>query len=310
MNRKSLLVGSVASGLFAQTPLRGEAASQVRVITSPGDPGAEPYYAQELGFFRDAGLDVDILSAGSGAIVVNSVVAQSADIGVANLASIVIAYKHGIPLTIVAPATFYDTKTATPLLLVSKTSPIRTAADLNGKIIATAGLGTIVEWAPRLWMDKNGGDSGTVHFVEINMPIMVDAIVSGRVDAGVVVEPYLTQGLPQTRVLAQVYDAIAPHFTISGYFANLDWARANADIIARFQRAIEKAARWADSHHEESAKIVMEHTPISPDVAQKMIRVGWEDRINSASMQPLIDLVARYGGISATFPASQLIFKA
>jgi NitT/TauT family transport system substrate-binding protein len=310
MNRRRLLATLSSVSVSAGLPIWAGAAIPLQMITSPIDAGAQPYYCQDLGFFRDAGIEAEVVSLGSGAVVLNAVVAKSAQIGFANLASLAIAFKRGIPITVVAPGSFYDSRTPTSLLLVSKTSPIRTAADLNGKTIAAAGLGTIVEWAPRIWMDKNGGDSSSVRFVEMNMSVMTDAIASGRIDASVVTEPFLAEVRPQARVLAAVYDAIAPRFTIGVFFANADWAHANVDAVSRFRTAIVRSAIWANSHHDESAKILMAHSKIAPEIAQQMVRIGYEDRLNPKQMQPLIDLVARYGGMDGEFPAEQLIFKA
>lgn len=309
MNRATLLASFSAAALGGALTQASRAADPLRVMTTPIDPGAEPYYAQDLGFFRDAGLDATVLSVASGAVVVNSVVAGSAEIGTANLTSLAIAFNHGIPITVVAPCAFYDSKTPTPLLLVSKNSSIRSASDLNGKTVGVAGLGTVVEWAPRIWMDKNGGDSKTLHFVEMNMPLMGDALSAGRVDASVVAEPFLSQDRSQTRVLAQVYDAIAPRFSISSFFSMTSWARANADIVARFQSVIARTAAWANTHHDQSAEILARHSKIKPEIAKNMVRIGFEERLNAKMMQPLIDLVAHYGGIDAAFPADQLIFK-
>jgi hypothetical protein len=36
-----------------------------------------------------------------------------------------------------------------------------------GLPLATAGLVTVTELSPRAWIDKNGGDSSTIKFIEI-----------------------------------------------------------------------------------------------------------------------------------------------
>lgn len=104
------------------------------------------------------------------ALYTNGIVAGAADIGFANLASIAFAYSKGIPITVVAPGSVYDRKAVTSALLVAKTSPIQSARDLNGKIVAAAGLGTITEFATRAWVDKNGGDAKTIRFIEMSQP--------------------------------------------------------------------------------------------------------------------------------------------
>lgn len=309
MNRRELVVSSFAASAAAALPVRALAAAPLRVATSPTDAAAQPYYAQDLGYFHDAGIDPEIVAMANGSVVVSAVVGNAVEIGFANLTSLIVAFKHGIPITVVAPGPYLDSKQPVAPLVVAKNSPIRVASDLNGKTIAVAGLGSIANYAPRLWMDKNGGDSTTAHFVEMNMSQIGGALEAGRIDAGYLIDPYLAEARSQIRVLAQVGDAIASHFTIAAFFANADWARANAATVTRFRSAIARAGTWANTHQDQSAVILAKYGKIPADALKRMIRTRFEDKLDPKDMQPVIDLVARYGGIDATFPAEQLIFK-
>ena len=81
--------------------------------------------------------------------------------------SLAVAHARGVPVTIIAPAGLYATNAPTSVCGVAKNSPIKTAKDLNGKTVATNGLKNIGEFGPRAWIDKNGGDSSTVKFIEM-----------------------------------------------------------------------------------------------------------------------------------------------
>jgi ABC-type nitrate/sulfonate/bicarbonate transport system substrate-binding protein len=45
----------------------------VRIATSPIDSAAEPYYAQEMGFFRNAQLNVEVQTISNGASIATAV---------------------------------------------------------------------------------------------------------------------------------------------------------------------------------------------------------------------------------------------
>lgn len=307
MKRAGFLRGLLGVAIPAQM---SGAAAPVRVITSAIDPAAEPFYAADMGFFRDAGLDVAISSASNGAVVSSSIAGGAAEIGFANLMSIAVAYKRGIPFTAVAAGSFYDSRVPTSALVLPKDSEARRASDLNGKVLAAAGLRTITEYAPRIWMDKNGGDSSTVQFVEMNNPQILDALRNGRVDAAILAEPFLEASKPIARTLAYAYDAIAPRFLVGVFFAHLDWAKANRDAVKQFQQAIYRTAAWANAHHTQSGDILVEHSKLESSVVQRMLRIGYETRMDPAEMQPMIDVLARYHGIPQTFPAEEIVFRA
>ena len=53
----------------------------VNLINLPADNSAEVYYAQDLGYFKDAGLDVRITAMTNSAAIVASLVGGAGDIG-------------------------------------------------------------------------------------------------------------------------------------------------------------------------------------------------------------------------------------
>ena len=142
-------------------------------------------------------------------------------------------------------------------IMVSMTSTLKTAKDLNGKTLGAAGLNTIAEYLPRMtWIDKNGGDSSTVKFVEMPFPVTADAIAAGRVDGAYMVEPFVT--IAELKHLAKIMtlgdDAISPsEYLATGWFTTAEWAKAHPDAVLRFQRAIAEAAAWANANPDKVA---------------------------------------------------------
>jgi NitT/TauT family transport system substrate-binding protein len=67
--------------------------------------------------------------------------------------------------------------------MVRKDSPIRTVADLKGKILATAGAGGAMDMALRVMLKKNNIDpKRDVTMVEVSMPNHRAALADGKVD--------------------------------------------------------------------------------------------------------------------------------
>jgi len=290
--------GDARAGAQALTPLR--------VSTTPIDLGAEVLYANDLGYFREAGLDVDVTVLANGAAVAASVASGAEDIGEANLVSLASAHGNGVPFVVIAPAGNYTSKAPTTVMVTAKSSTLRTAKDLDGKTVGVVAVKDITQIGASAWIDKTGGNLASVKFIEIPQSAMCTAITSGRVDAGVVSEPFLSIALANgCRVLVACHDSIAKDFLVGAWFANAGWANEHADQVARFRAVIARTARWANAHHPESQRILEKYTKAT--IPPGMTRVPFPDTLEVAQMQPLISAAARYGASKGDFPAKDLL---
>jgi NitT/TauT family transport system substrate-binding protein len=279
----------------------------VRVAALAIDVGALSYFAQQQGFFKKHGLDVEIITGTNGAAIAAAVVGGAIDIGDSNTTSIATGHERGVPFVLIAPSGAYSSKAPTGALLVAKNSPIKGPKDMAGKTIGVSGLRNISEVAPRAWLDKSGVSSDTVKFVEIPFSAMPAALTAGRVDGVMAEEPLMTAILQSDagRVLSNVYDAIAPTWVEGGYFCTIDYAKAHPDIIKQFTDAMAEAAVWANANHATTAIMLADYakTPLNPNVQ----RMYYPERLRASELQPLIDASAKYGLLKTAFPAKDII---
>jgi NitT/TauT family transport system substrate-binding protein len=308
---RSLLAAITAAvALFFTLALTGSAqtTTTVHVITVPIDAGAEVYYAKDMGFFAKEGIDVDITVAANGGASATAVAGNAVDIGYSDMVSIASAFGHNVPFVVVAPAGMHEATAPTNLMMVAANSTIRSAKDLNGKVIAGSGLGTISGYGPRAWIEANGGSLDGVKFVELPFPQMQPALDAGRVDVITIAEPFLSIARKTDRVIASPYDAIAKEFLISAYFATSAWAKANPTTLNHFIAAIHEAAVWANANHAKSAEILLKYSKMDPDAAAAMVRIHYGEQLNAAFMQPVINVAAKYSKFPP-FPADELMYK-
>jgi ABC-type nitrate/sulfonate/bicarbonate transport system substrate-binding protein len=295
----------VLTGLPLASPAQE---ATVKIATIPIDTGAEAFYALDQGFYKKAGLDVSIARISNGPAITAAVVSGAVDIGFSNLVSLAIAFKRGVPITLIAPAGMYSSKAPTSTCQVALNSPIKTAKDMNGKIFATNGLKNIGEFGPRAWIDANGGDSSTVKFVEMPFPEMAGALKAGRIDAALMAEPTRTEAQGETRFLSNCYDGIGPSYMIGAYFTTVAWATAHPDLVRKFQTAMRDTAVWADKNTAASAVILARVSKMNPEIAAKMYRSVYPEKLEASQIQPIINVTAKYGGLPAAFPATEMIF--
>jgi NitT/TauT family transport system substrate-binding protein len=292
-----LLTGGLAS---AQT------VPVLRIAALPIDVSGEVFYAQDLGYFKDAGIDTQVTVLSNGAAVSAALIGGAFDIGASNIISASLAQEKGIALRLVAPGALYESKAPTTVCAVANDSPLTGAKDLVGKTVGVPDLGGLPRIAIAAWMEKNGADPATVKLVEVPFAAMVPAMDSGRIDAGILVNPLLQHALDakQARVLANCLDAVAPQFSIAEYYAMAAYAAANPQILRKFEAVMERTARWANAYHTESAAILERWTKatLPPNAA----RAFYADHLDAADYQPEIDAAARWKVIKASYPVSEL----
>ncbi len=306
MNRRALF-GAAAAGAVLVRPRAALALDTIRVATGPVDAALEAAYAQNLGFAADAGLECAVQLLASGAANVAAVLGGAVDVGLSNILTIIAAHAKGVPLGIVAAAAVYSSKNPTSLLLVPNDSPIRTARDLNGKTVAVSALRDITQFAPMAWMDANGGDPKSVHFVEIPFQAMPATLAEHRVDAAFITEPFATRAKEHARVLAAAFDAVAPQFQISVYVASLAWTAAHPDLARRFAALIYRTAAYPTVNRARTGEILMQIAKIDADQRTGTPRATYAERADLASIKPVIDIAFRYGAI-ATWPVAPALF--
>jgi NitT/TauT family transport system substrate-binding protein len=304
MRRCDALGLTLAAIAAAPSAACAQAPTTVRVGTPPFESASEVYFAKEQGYFAKSGLDVQIVPIGNSSAIAEAVASGSVDVGFGAVLSIAIAHARGIPFVLVAPGDVHVPEAQVSALVVPTASTIRTAKDLTGKTIGIPVLKTISEYAPRIWIDHNGGDSTGVKFLELPFPAMPDALAAGRIDAAWLTEPFKRT----TRVLAYAYDAIAKTFMVSAFFSTVAWARAHADIVARFSTAIRASGVWATQNPALSADILTRDMKLDPVTLAAMVRSRFADQLVPAAIQPQIDVAAHYG-LFAAFPASDLLIS-
>jgi NitT/TauT family transport system substrate-binding protein len=257
------------------TSVSAQSVPHIHAGTNRNVGGSVIYFAQELGFFKKAGLDVDVQTVTNGAAAANAVLSGALDISEGNVLSIALAHEKGLPLTFVAPLANYSSTAPTSLLMVDKTSSITSGADLNGKTLAVNGLSDITQIAAEGWIDAHGGDSRTVHYVEMTFSEMGPALERHTVDAAVVTEPFLIGAKKTARVIGSCYDAIGDRFMVNGWFATNDYIAKNPDVLKRFARALREASDWANRNPKLTDPILTAHTGIPLPLIEQMTRIEY-----------------------------------
>ncbi len=309
MKRSHALLVPLALGLAARPVLAQTPKDKLRVAMPTLDPTAEVFYGVDMGFFDKAGIDIEMVPLTNGAAIVAAVASGTIDIGVGNTLTVESAFHKGLPLTVIAPGAASENSAPSNVLLVLKNSPLKTASDLNGKVIGVSPLRAIGDVATSAWIDKNGGDSSTVKYIEVPFPQAEAVLTQGRADAAFCSEPFITQAKATTRIFANTFSAIGDGFLVTAFFAAKPWAQANAPLVARFAAVIREVAAWANKNPDASADILAKYAKIDPAIVKASVRSRFATTLTPGQFQPTIDASAKYKLLDASFPAQDMLFS-
>jgi putative hydroxymethylpyrimidine transport system substrate-binding protein len=204
--------------------------------------------AREKGYFRDAGLDVELVAPADPSAPPRLVAAKQADIAISYQPDHMLALKEGLPLV------RFGTLIETPLntVMVLQDGPIKTLADLRGKKIGYSVEG--FEDVILAEMLKSAGLTlKDVELINVNFALTAP-LLAGQVDA--VVGGYrnfeaseLDLAGKKARVFFPEENGV-PAYDELIYVTHKD--RANDPVLRRFLDATEKATLWLTNHPDEA----------------------------------------------------------
>lgn len=271
---------------------------------------AAMFMAMEKGFFKNEGLELETVPMAGGALILQGVTSGDLQIGWSNVISLYQAHVEGFDFKLIAGgATNVKDKGESHAIQVLKASPIKRAKDLEGKTVAVNTLNNIVHLMAMAWLDKNGASSSKVKFVEVPFPQMEAALVSGKLDAISVHEPFATAALEkgQTRVLAYPWGEVLPKFVIASWFASEKWIAKNKEVGQGFVRAISRGVEAIHADPEASRAAMVKWAGLKPELAGKIGLPVFEKGISEKDIQATIDLTQKYKLISRSFKARDVI---
>jgi NitT/TauT family transport system substrate-binding protein len=315
MTTRETFVRSLAAAAAAAVAGTAAAAraddAPLRIGAIPIDNGAEPFYAQDQGLFKKAGLDVEVSVFPSGGAAAAALAGGAIDVGIIDAVSMASAHAHGIPISYVFPATIQTVAAPAYAVLVGANAALRTGKDFAGKIVAVNGLKNILQIPFMAWVANTGGDPSTIKFIEVPFAAMAGSIESGTIDAASISEPFITNAMAtgKFRVIPQTEHGLASQFAFSGWTVQNDWAAKNPDPVKKFVSAMQATATWANANHEISGQILLRNSKMSPDIIGKLARARYGEKLLASDFQPVYDAAARFGVIPKSFPAAETFIR-
>ena len=223
--------------------------------------------AQELGFYREEGLDVELQDLAGGAKALQALLGGSADV-VSGF------YDHTIQMAAEGRAlvAFVTMLRFPGLVLVASpqsAEKVKTIEDLKGRVAGVTTAGSSSQMLLTYLLQRHGVPADSVSITAIgSAATAIAAIERGKVDAGMMADPSFTlvaKRNPGARVLADLRTAegVKAAFGTDTYpasvlYSTAEWIRVNHDAAAKLARAITRTLGWMQTH---SPQEIADRTP-------------------------------------------------
>ncbi len=268
---------------------------------------APVFIAIERGFFEEEGLSVTTEFAAGGAAAIPALQAGDIDLAFGGYPSTFKAIEAGIPLVITQEAVEGADLFAGFYSLPD--SGIATPADMAGATIAVNTLDNIVQMALEIELQGAGLSLDDVTLVEIPFPEQVAALELGNVDVISVVEPFgtIARTTLDAVLVGDMFDDELDGFPVAGWQVTQDFADANPNTIAAFNRAIAKGTDIAVNEEGALAAIVPTYTSASPELAAMLNYPNMISGLNADTIQEVSDLMLEQGLLSDGINAADIV---
>jgi NitT/TauT family transport system substrate-binding protein len=195
-------------------------------------------------------------------------------------------------------------------VMILANSPLKSALDLQGKVVACTAIGDIGYLGLRAMVDELGGDSSTVRFIELPTTTLGATLEQGRVDAGVTNEPYMSKdlGTGKFRMLTDMLNGYGPRPILeSAFFSTRDYVAKNRDAMTRFAKVMAQASAYANTHIPETLPLMVSFSGMDAHAAAIMHKTYTALSFDPAQIQPVIDVAAKYKIIPKAFSARDML---
>ena len=319
-----LVTGCHVPGFSSSTAAGPTASGTVTVAAVPGVADAPLYIGLKDGLFSQAGLTVHVVHVSSVPQEVAALRNRSADIAFGDYADMFFAQEQRSAPHLLAVADGYDAGPNVMEVLTLPNSGIVKPSDLVGRTVGTAqrqgmplrdvkhqpipySTDTVATWSV-LSSDNVGG--AKVRWDPMPANDLVSALQNGQVAAILATEPTIYEAESQlgaVPVLDSCTGATA-NLPLDGYFTTSSYAGRNAQAVAAFRGALEKAQAQA-------AMAVPLQTALTKSTGLKaqaaaMITLGtYPTALSAANLQRVVDLMYNYGALPKQLNVPSMVAK-
>ncbi len=272
-------IWNALAALGALMLMSGAAVAQSKVTIAVGGAGCLCYLptmlAQELGEYKKAGVEVELVDFKGGSQSLTAVIGGSADVvsGYFDHCVNLAAKNQALEAFVV-----YDRYPGLALVVGPKqTGKITKVEDLKNTKVGVSAPGSSTDFFLKYLLNKHSVDPNSVGVVGIGLAATaVAAMEQGSVDAAVMLDPAITQLqarnkdlkiLSDTRTQKDTLDVFGGEYPGGALYTKSSWIAAHPKETQALTNAILATLKWIHSHSAEEIMAKMPENLVGPDKA-------------------------------------------
>ncbi len=320
--RRFVLFAFLASStlLGPSTALAAETV-RVGVIGLLADAGL--YLAADKGYFREAGLDVELEPFNSSVKMLPALSTGDLDVATGGIAaSLFNGIARGMPIVAVADKGSQVKGMASNTVLLSKAAAdsgeVRDVRDLRGKAIGLLGPGALSEYQWARVLARGGLTLADVQPKYMSFPEMTTALGTGAIVAAMSSEPNVTLAVKKgIAVKWMSWADVEPGNQAGVIFYSLDFARKHPEAAQEFMvayvrgiRAMHDALRAGGEKKDELIESMIKHTNLKDPAIYRDIEWAYlnpDGAVSTKSVAEEQDFFVKMGRVATPVPIDKVV---
>lgn len=251
--------GALLGAMVATSVQAADPKLSVRVDWTPWGMHAGLHLAKQKGWFKEAGVEVDISDGKGSSLLMQQVAAGDVDVGWAQIGTMMVAACKGLPVKAVSVL-----GRAGDLGFMADKSKYKSLADLKGQKLAyaaTSGAGPFLE----TFLKAAGVSKSDFNVVNVDASSLVSVYTSGRAEASFSTVGFFLPIVSKKRPAYGITMAsVGIHIPSYGLVSTQKVIGAKAEALKRFVPVVSKA--WAyifesDAHLDEAIDAIASQRP-------------------------------------------------
>lgn len=254
----ALLLPTLLVSAMAAAPVTAAAADAPKITIMVGGITKMVYLpaklAEQLGYFKEEGLNIELQSQPAGVDAENELLAGAVQ-------AVVGFYDHSIDLQSkgkeISAIVIFGQVPGEVELVSSKAPSIKSMADVKGKTLGVTGLGSSTNFLTQYLAFEHGITSKEYSVLPVGADnTFIAAMKQGRIDAGMTTEPTVSQMLKtgeasvlvDMRTVDGTVKALGGLYPASSLYVQRNWLDSHKPEAAKLARAFVKTLRFIKTH--------------------------------------------------------------
>jgi len=241
------------------------------------------FIADELGYYKDEGLNVNIVKKNKGGLAIDALESGELNFGYASPISLIPRMITNNNIVILAEIHYSDDNAS---VIGRKDSGINKVEDLKGKKVGVQ-IGADSTYFLGYLLELHGLTIKDVQLVNVTPDQYLPFMQNGTVDAVSLWRPYSTEVKNTMKDKISVFSSDDTYYSMLVLLTRRDWAEQNPEIVEKFMRATKKAIDYINNNRDKAFKISSYRSlRANPAWTREDLENSWKASIFMMQLEP------------------------